>query len=74
LCGLEGDLSSSHVVYEVNPSSEEAALTAFETLEERWGKQYPLAVSAWERNWDRISAMYQFTPFGRCSGIELPSD
>jgi transposase-like protein len=42
--------------------TEEAAMTAFETLDEKWGKQYPLAVSVWERNWDRISAMYQFTP------------
>ena len=42
--------------------TEEAAMTAFETLEQKWDKQYPLAVSAWERNWDRISAMYQFTP------------
>lgn len=40
--------------------TEEAALTAFDA--QKWGKQYPLAVSAWERNWDRISAMYQFTP------------
>ena len=42
--------------------TEEAALTAFETLEQKWGEQYPLAVSRWDRNWDRISAMYQFTP------------
>jgi transposase-like protein len=42
--------------------TEEAALTAFEALDEKWGKQYPLAVSAWERNWYRIAAMYQFTP------------
>lgn len=42
--------------------TEEAALTAFDTLDEKWGEQYPLAVSVWERNWDRIAAMYQFTP------------
>ena len=42
--------------------TEEAALTAFETLERKWGKKYMLAVSVWERNWDRISTMFQFTP------------
>ena len=42
--------------------TEEAALTAFETLERKWGKKYMLAVNVWERNWDRISTMYQFTP------------
>lgn len=30
--------------------TEEAALTAFETLSEKWGKQYPLAFSVWEGN------------------------
>ena len=52
--------------------TEEAALTAFETLEKKWGKKYPsggrknpthmLAVNVWERNWDRISTMFEFTP------------
>lgn len=42
--------------------TEEAALNAFETLEGKWGKKYPLAVNVWERNWNRISAMFEFTP------------
>ena len=42
--------------------TEEAALTAFETLERKWGKKYMLAVGVWERNWDRISTMFEFTP------------
>jgi transposase-like protein len=40
----------------------EAALSAFEHLDPKWGEKYPLAVTVWERNWDRISAMFQFTP------------
>jgi len=42
--------------------TEEAAMTEFGRLEGKWNEQYPLAVTSWERNWDRISAMYQFTP------------
>ncbi len=42
--------------------TEEAALMAFETLESKWGKKYMLALNVWERNWDRISTMFEFTP------------
>ena len=42
--------------------TEEAALMAFEMLEKKWGKKYMLAVNVWERNWDRISTMFEFTP------------
>ena len=42
--------------------TEEAALTAFEKLEEKWSGQYLLAVNVWERNWERIATMFQFTP------------
>jgi putative transposase len=42
--------------------TEEAALEAYSKLEESWSEECPLAVSVWERNWNRISTMYQFTP------------
>lgn len=42
--------------------TEEAALEAFEQLEQIWGDKYQLATDTWQRNWDRISTMYQFSP------------
>ena len=42
--------------------TEEAALEAFSQLEEKWSTECLLAVKVWERNWDRISTMFQFTP------------
>jgi putative transposase len=42
-------------------STEEAALTALDKLKEEWGDRYLLAVSTWERNWDRIRTMFRFT-------------
>jgi len=42
--------------------TEEAALEAFEQLENKWGQKYQLGVETWQRNWDRISAMFGFSP------------
>ena len=41
--------------------TEEASLGALDELKDQWGEKYPLAVSVWERNWDRISTMFRFT-------------
>ena len=41
--------------------TEEAALMALDELKQEWGDKYILAVGVWERNWDRISTMFQFT-------------
>jgi putative transposase len=41
--------------------TEEAALLALDELKAQWEEEYPLAVSVWERNWDRISTMFRFT-------------
>lgn len=41
--------------------TEEAALMALEELKNEWRDQYLLAVGVWERNWDRIRTMFQFT-------------
>jgi putative transposase len=42
-------------------STEESALQALEELRKKWGTTYTLAVNVWERNWERIRTMYQFT-------------
>jgi transposase-like protein len=36
-------------------ATEKSALMALDDLKGKWGDEYPLAVSVWERNWDRIS-------------------
>lgn len=41
--------------------TEEAALMALDELKAEWGDKYLLAVSTWERNWDRIRTMFRFT-------------
>jgi transposase-like protein len=41
--------------------TEEAALAALDALKEKWHDEYTLAVSVWERNWDRIRTMFRFT-------------
>lgn len=42
--------------------TEDAALTAFDRLESKWADKYMLAVNVWERNFNRISTMFAFTP------------
>ncbi|MCL4407269.1 MAG: IS256 family transposase [Thermotogae bacterium] len=42
--------------------TQEAALRGLNALKEKWSEKYPLAVNVWEKNFDRISTMYQFTP------------
>jgi len=52
---------SSDMKFIYKAPTEESALKAFDELKSKWGKEYPLAVGIWERNWNRISAMYRFT-------------
>jgi putative transposase len=42
--------------------TQEAALKGLNALKEKWSEKYPLAINVWEKNFDRISTMYQFTP------------
>ena len=41
--------------------TEESALTSLDEVKKRWGDEYPLALSVWDRNWDRIRTMFRFT-------------
>ncbi|HGE72654.1 TPA: hypothetical protein ENX78_17590, partial [Candidatus Poribacteria bacterium] len=52
---------SSDMKFIYKAPTEESALKAFDELKSIRGKEYPLAVGIWERNWNRISAMYRFT-------------
>jgi len=41
--------------------TEEAAQMALEELKNKWGEKYLLVVSVWERDWNRIRTMFEFT-------------
>lgn len=32
------------------------------TLEEIWGKKYPIVIQSWQRNWDRLSTYFDYQP------------
>lgn len=52
---------SSDMKFIYKAPTEESALKSLDELKAKWGKEYPLAVGMWDRNWNRISAMYRFT-------------
>lgn len=52
---------SSDMKFIYKAPTEESALKSLDELKAKWINEYPLAVGVWERNWDRISAMYRFT-------------
>jgi len=41
--------------------SAERELKYLDDFEAKWGKEYPLGVRVWDRNFGRISSMYRFT-------------
>lgn len=40
----------------------ELAEIGLKKLESKWGERYPLVTSSWQRNWDRLSAYFKYTP------------
>lgn len=42
-------------------STEQNGLAALASLNEKWGKKYPYAISNWEENWPDLSAFFQFS-------------
>jgi len=49
---------SSDMKFIYKAPTEESAMKCLDDLEAKWGKEYPLAVKAWDRNWERISTIY----------------
>lgn len=45
--------------------SKEAAETQLDTLEAKWGEQYPIVIKSWRDNWDRLTEYFQYTPMIR---------
>ena len=43
-------------------STEDAALSALDTLEKKWGTKYPSSVSSWRNNWSQLSTYFKYPP------------
>ncbi|GAA5225403.1 IS256 family transposase [Membranihabitans marinus] len=41
--------------------SKEIAEDELEKLSEKWGKKYPVVIDSWERNWEELSAYFEYT-------------
>jgi len=40
--------------------SKEAAETALDKLEEKWGETYPIVIQSWRRKWEHLSAYFRY--------------
>ncbi|MEX9226050.1 IS256 family transposase, partial [Providencia rettgeri] len=40
--------------------SKEAAETALDELDAKWGQQYPVVIQSWRRKWDHLSAYFRY--------------
>jgi putative transposase len=52
---------SSDMKFIYKAPTEESALKYLDEFEAKWGKEYPLALRVWDRDWGRISTMFRFT-------------
>ena len=42
--------------------TEQKGLDALELAREKWNKKYPAIFRSWDKNWDRLSNIYKYTP------------
>lgn len=40
--------------------TETQALSELEALKEKWGKKYPIVISSWENNWNKLSTYFKY--------------
>ncbi len=45
--------------------TKQAAESALEALEAKWGAQYPLVVSSWQRKWENLSGYFKYPEYIR---------
>lgn len=43
-------------------STQQLGREALEAAEMKWGKKYPAIFKSWEKNWDRLSNIYKYSP------------
>lgn len=41
--------------------SKEAAEAELDSLDARWGEQYPIVIRSWRENWERLTEFFQYT-------------
>lgn len=40
--------------------NESLALSELESLKDKWGKKYPMVISSWENNWQKLSTYFKY--------------
>jgi len=45
--------------------TKQAAETALEELDAKWGKQYPLVIGSWQRKWENLSVYFKYPDYIR---------
>lgn len=45
--------------------TKDIAENELDTLEEKWGKKYPIVIKSWRNNWDNLSTYFSYTPLIR---------
>ena len=43
-------------------ASEQAAVEALDAFEQKWGEKYPMIVTSWRSNWERVTPFLAFPP------------
>jgi putative transposase len=46
-------------------TNKQAAETALDALEDKWGKQYPIVINSWRRKWDNLSVYFKYPDYIR---------
>jgi transposase-like protein len=57
---LRAVMKDLKVIYQ--SPTEQKGLEALEQAREKWNKKYPAIFKSWEKNWDRLSNIYKFSP------------
>jgi putative transposase len=47
------------LVYQAD--TKEVAETSLNTLEEKWGRKYPIVIDSWRNNWHKLSTYFKYT-------------
>lgn len=57
---LRAVMKDLKVIYQ--SPTEQKGLEALEQAREKWNKKYPAIFKSWEKNWDRLSNIYKYSP------------